>query len=502
MLKKDFIAIILIITSVFLFLALTGTLTSGYHFVDDHEIVRIKKDFESMNTFEVTKKWLKYDMIMRFRPLYYFHRIVETKLFGSNFFLWSLYTGVLACITLISFYLAMRNFKFNVWESLLFLIISFIGQQMTIWWRLGPNETIGIVFLSLSFLFMSRNLINKSYLNNILFSVFLIFSSLSKESFVIIIPGIIIFKILYEKEVHAITIKKALLSNLILIVPIITMIIEIYIIVFYVGTNMIGYAGLDSSILNTLYGAFNIIKGFLPHRILLVLALAVVFIRFLIYKRLFKLKLLILPFILFLFIVIPNLIIYAKSGMWERYLLPSIVGVAFLVISTIRALDDKLSWLKLIIVFAIFIYYIPSMKSSVNDATTFAKEGENIKSLVHGIIENNSDSQLLMAVDPVVFYEQSYSFKTFLEYEYNINLFGYALNNSTYEEFAERQTSDWYIYFKGRTMDDLDSIPGIIILLDKSLVSDFFEITDYRHSDYKNILDENSLFALLIKRTQ
>lgn len=230
------------------------------------------------------------------------------------------------------------------------------------------------------------------------------------------------------------------------------------------------------------------------------LALVVVSISFLIYKRLFKLKLLILPFILFLFIVIPNLILYAKSGMWERYLIPSTIGVAFLTISTIKALDDKLHWLKKIIVFAIFIAFISFMKKSVNDATNFANEGKNIKLLVDGIIENNNNSQLLMAVDPVKFYEQSYSFKNYLEHEHDILLYGYAINNSSDEEFAESQTRGWYSYFKGRTIDDLDSIPDIIVFLDKNIVNDFFEGTDYRQTDYKNVLYKNPLFALLIKK--
>ncbi|GAG89164.1 unnamed protein product, partial [marine sediment metagenome] len=107
----------------------------------------------------------------------------------------------------------------------------------------------------------------------------------------------------------------------------------------------------------------------------------------------------------------------------------------------------------------------------------------------------------LMAIDPVTFYEQSYSFKNYFEIEYNILLYGYAINNSPNEEFTESLTKGWYNYFKGRTIDDLDSIPDIIIFLDKNLVNDFFKITDYKKSDYENVLVENPLFALLVKNT-
>lgn len=298
------------------------------------------------------------------------------------------------------------------------------------------------------------------------------------------------------------SLKKVLYKNLILIVPFIIMIIEIYIIIFFVGTNKIGYAGLDSSILNTLFGMFSIITNLLKPKYLLILGLLIIFIGLFIYRGLFKLKSLFLPALLFLFIVIPNLILYAKSGFWGRYLLPSSVGFAFLVVSIVRAFEDNLRWLKSLALLAIFFFFIPFLRNSFHNAIAFANEGENIKLLVHEINENYHDSHLLIAVDPVKFYEQSYSFKKYLELEHNLQPYGYAINNSQDEEFAESQTRGWHTYFKGRTFDDMDAIPDMIIFLDKNLVNNFFEIADFEHSEYKNILDGNPSFALLIKGNQ
>lgn len=66
---------------------------------------------------------------------------------------------------------------------------------MAIRWRLGPNETI----LSISFYIMSLSLKKpEKKLYNYLFAISLIITSLCKESFIIIIPGMILFKVLKD----------------------------------------------------------------------------------------------------------------------------------------------------------------------------------------------------------------------------------------------------------------------------------------------------------------
>lgn len=501
--KKDLIYIVLIIICVFLFLGLTGTLNSGYHFVDDHEIIRIKADLESMNVIEVTKKWLKDDLNIRFRPLYYFLRIVQTKLFGSNFFLWSVYTGILACITMTSFYMAMRNFKFTIEESLLFIIISFVGQQIDVWWRLGPNETIGVTFLALTFLFMSKNNIKIEKINNLFFIIFLILSSLCKESFIIIIPGVILFKILQERTVQKLDVKEAIIKNIYLLIPIIIMLVELYIIVFYIGTNKIRYAGIDTSFIKTLNGVIDIVLNFVSIKLFLFAIIVISAIVYLFYKKLYHLKIILLPFLLCVFIVGPNLFLYAKSGLWGRYLIPSSIGVAFLIVYTIKALDKKLIWIKRLALIGLFVFFIPLFKDSIKAAKTFTNEGRRIAILVNSMKGNYKEgSKLLMVVDPVAYYEQSYSFKQYFELEYKISLYGLAINNREDEEFAARMTKGWYSYFKGNTFNDMDGTPDQVIFLDRSLIGDFFEYTNYSHIEYKNAIKENDLFALLLRNTK
>ncbi|TAL67206.1 MAG: hypothetical protein EPN88_07620, partial [Bacteroidetes bacterium] len=255
--RKDRLVIVSIILSVFLFLIFSGTITSGFHFVDDHEVIKIKADLKSSTFLSVTKSWVLQDFKSngRFRPLYYINRVLETKLLGSDFTHWSLSNGVLCCLAFISFYAGARNLKFSIGESIVFLIVTFIGPQSSIWWRLGPSESLGMVLLGLSFYFMSKSREKRNYLlNSLLFIIFLILSSLTKESFLIIIPAMVFFKIWNEKNCIWASLKESIRKNFLLILPLLVVFSELIFIKYYVGTE---YSGLDSNFLNSLTSIMN-----------------------------------------------------------------------------------------------------------------------------------------------------------------------------------------------------------------------------------------------------
>jgi len=66
-----------------------------------------------------------------------------------------------------------------------------LGQQSTVAWMLGPSELLALFFLSIALFYMAKiYLINDSLINKIIFIVFILLSSLSKESFILIIPSI------------------------------------------------------------------------------------------------------------------------------------------------------------------------------------------------------------------------------------------------------------------------------------------------------------------------
>ena len=52
-------------------LCVARTIWSGYHFLDDHELIRMEQSFsQGMSLHDLLRAWIKNDMNQRFRPLY------------------------------------------------------------------------------------------------------------------------------------------------------------------------------------------------------------------------------------------------------------------------------------------------------------------------------------------------------------------------------------------------------------------------------------------------
>jgi hypothetical protein len=494
--KNDKIVVISIIIIVILFLFSSKTITSGYHFIDDHEVIRMKHDLSISSLSEVTQKWVREDLDfnMRFRPLYYIHRVCETRLFGSDFFLWSLYTGILCCISLIFFYLGMRNLKFTLSGSIIFLIISFVGPQSAIWWRLGPSESLGMVFLSLSFYFMSASLNTKKYfIKTFFFIFFLILSSLTKESFLIIIPAMIFFKIWNEKKYIWSSLKESSYKNMLLIVPLIILFIELFIIKLYVGTD---YSGLESNLYYSLIHFFTTLIHFVKTYLNLIFAaIVVIIINYRLKKTLLKIDG--FSFVFFLLILIPNILLYARSGLVERYLLPTTIGLGFLFVSFLKGVDENPLWFKKMAFVLVLVAFIPFAVISIIDAIDFSKEGKETKRLLTEISSNYLDGkQVMVVVDPIQDYERSISLKSYLFYENHIDLFGYPVINDNDALNYQNIIGDWKVYFEDKQFENMTSKPGLLVFLNSNVIDNFFKSSTLSQLDYLPVEIENSNFVL------
>jgi len=497
--QEELIVISSIILALFAFLYFTGTLVSGYHFADDHEIIRIKDDLRSSSVLNVSAKWIEEDINVtrRFRPLYYFQRVVETKVFGSDYFALSVYTGFLACITLISFYLTMRNMKFRTGESVIFLLIAFTGPQMAVWWRLGPSETLGLTFLGISFYFMSLcTAKGRRPLYEWLFVLSLILASLCKESILISIPGVVFLKVYNEKINDNLKWCVALKKNSLILLPLAVMLLEVTYIVMHVGAisaNDNGFHGIIKGVFN------NLIILIKTYPFLGLAGLILLLLNFYNKNRFFKLKW--MPVIFAFIILIPNLVLYANSGFYERYLLPSSIGFGLVTASIISGFDDNYVKLKRIAYVILILSVSPLLIRSYSDARSFSNEGLLFKNLVSSITKNcKSGDHLLVAVDPVDFYEQSYSLKKYLLLEKNIILYGFPVTKTLNDKTSESLFEGWKRYFNDSQFDKLSSSPNLIVFLDKNLIKNFFNFSGITQDEYISIMDEGSSFALLKRK--
>ena len=500
--KKDVLAVILILASISVFFYMSGNISSGYQFYDDHEILRISHDLSSQPFFDVAHKWIENDLSIRYRPMYFFHRVLETQIFGHDFKLLSIYTASLFAFTTIFFYFAFRKIGFSIIEAFASLLLTFVGPQMTIWWRLGPNETIGMVFLSIAFYFMV-NCKERYELNTFWFSLFLVFASLSKESFTVIIPAMIIFKIWYEIDNFEFGILEALRKNSMLLLPLLVMLINIYIIVFVVGTNQIEYAGVDSNIRGIIKGAIRILKDPLKQYLALTFGVFVVTSIGLGKKNILDLgKKMLMPFSVFILILVPNLALYAKSGMQvPRYMLPSLVGFSFFVISLINETGKTAKWLRVILLVAVFGFVANLSRTVLKSAQYYAAIGNQNNEFLLAVVENSTtSSELLLVLDPTSWdFEASMAIQSYIELINDIPLYGYAIYTPEDLKGKEHLVEVWEVWFKGKMFSDLESDPDMIIFLDESLVEIFFNESGLNRSTYADYYYESDYIVLEMK---
>lgn len=483
----------------------TKSIFSGYHWIDDHEILNINRELASKKVTEEIKDLVIRDLSIRFRPLYYSHRVVEVKIFGDNFVAWSVYNAFLALLTSFFLFLFLKFSKFSFGNSVLFSFLSLVGYQSVIWWRLGPVELIGVFLLSVALLFLGLCISypdKKKY--NFLFIVFVILASLCKESFIVIIPALVSYKILAEKQIFNITIKKSIQNNLLLVVPITVMIVELGVIVFVIGTNKIGYAGSTSSVTALISGMWTILTSetmlanWMKFIIILIFCY---FLSFLFIKNdkwvAFKQSMgrLLAPLTFALLVLLSNLVLYAKSGMVEHYLLPTTLGLAFLVIGVLSNIGNKV--LQKLAILVVIFFIVVFLRTAINGASSFTNEGVQINTLLSTIKEQaKPGSKILLAVDPVNRFEVSWSLKTYLTYNGIGDLYGYPLLRDYSSDFERNLERDWEGWFKNKNLQNMDSEPDLIVIIDKTQAEDFFSQSKIPKSDYENLLSAENWYAL------
>ena len=342
--KKNYYLTVFLFILLFWFLIFTtsGSLFSGYHFTDDHEIVEINYSFtvQNLNLWEVISQWLPKDLLIgRLRSFYYLHRIIETKIFGINFFLWSIYTGLLGVFSTFFLFVFAKLLNFSIKEALLLSFFVTLGSQSAIWWQLGPAETIGTFLLSTALVLTLIKEISNRF--KIIYEISIIFlvlmMSLTKESFILFIPAIAWIKIWAICKIKQLSWIQAIKSNLFsLVVLCLIFLAEIFFIKFSLGlTPDIGYAGIDGLSIAQIASATRSLNQAGAWWILLVSLIVITLmstvfssysqIRLNIFKKIY------FPSILFILVVTPQILLYAKSGISQRYLIPGIFGYAILI---------------------------------------------------------------------------------------------------------------------------------------------------------------------------
>lgn len=421
---------LLIFLLLFFLLYSSGSLFSGTHFRDDHVIVGINQHLQENNFLLTLFKEVKNEFLgdggifsgTRFRPLFVFHSIVITKIFGINFLAWHIYIGFLAFLTAYFLYVYARLVRLRPKESFIFSLFSTLGPQFDNGFRLLNNETIGILFLSISLVFSALGLKYKKFSRQceFLFLVFTVLMSLSKESFILFIPALLYIKIwqykLYNQTSWSSTIRK----NSLLIVALNSIFfLESLYIKFFIGTS-VGYAGIEGVNFSSFFkAAYSITEFSFP----LLIGIGFVFSFLLILRKCkstedfyFKnVNALTSVFTIFFLIVIPQIILYSKSDFSPRYLVPGILGYSFLLAFLYRFINDRSRILSftfsILMLFGIAFKFNDTWKFSYQDAFESKVAREILDSVEK---DTRFDSPILVVSNPYIDYEWTHSIKIYL----------------------------------------------------------------------------------------
>jgi hypothetical protein len=419
---------------------------------------------------------------------------MEVYFLGVNYSLLYCYNIFLAICSLVFGFLTIRNLGYDLISSLLFLIISFFGLQLEIWWKLGPAETVGVCLFLLSFYLSTINSEKFSYKFSLVFSILL--CSLSKESFTLMIPFFYFINLYKHKDLNGKwteTLYKYKYLNLLIIIFLIELIF-----IKKIGTNNLGYAGLSndlSIILNGIWGILSVnIKGFM----LLIMLFISLELLFIFIKRSYRANFIsffqknIFSLISFLLILIPNLLLYAKSGINGRYLLPLMIGIAFFIVTIVY--QSSHLFLKSIYVLIVLGFLSTQYSLIKNEILKYNQLGKDIN-LVTTCLKNNINrgDRILLICDPALNFEESFSLMNYINIELkNKNTFVYKVSiPSNFEpSFFKKLNADWDNLFEHKIVYYPSSIqPNLVFFFNSEMIPQYVNSYPRFNDQYHMILN-------------
>jgi hypothetical protein len=180
-------------------------LNSSFGLIDDHEIIWFIYEFNTnrdiLKILNNTEFGLSSD-ISRFRPVYYFLRVLESVLWGNNPFSWYLTRFIIALLFSLTFAYTVSKLFPNYLSTILIVVVLSSKYWSDIFTRLGPSENYSVFGFTIFIIWVIRFLSIKKL--TLLSTLWLTFSLLimagSKENLLIVI--IIPIFILFIKDIY------------------------------------------------------------------------------------------------------------------------------------------------------------------------------------------------------------------------------------------------------------------------------------------------------------
>ena len=383
----------------------TGTLTSGFHLVDDWEFAKYVDwmTLEHRSLWDCLKEAVGYDLTMRFRPLYYINRVLMAAVFGINLTAMSVVKACEIVVALVALYYCARQMKCNVVYALLFALTVMVGYQSAVWWKLGPQESYDFMMFALGFYLLLKWLgTGRKWYSFASIGAFFLMS-VYKEPFILLLPFAGLYVLYVEMQGKKVTwgnLWAAIRARLPYLLALgIIFVTEIFLLVFVIGTNNYSYVGLDQSLTLEEYkqawslAAHTDLKWYLRFGTVMVLILLTY------WEQVKKLG---WELLLTAAIVVPQCISYSKTSMTERYILPCILGFAFFFVITgcnLKALSGKR---RIVYLLCLLLMLAAHGRVMLREAAYFTYRGESITTMLETTLDlvEGTDKRVLSCFAP------------------------------------------------------------------------------------------------------
>lgn len=383
----------------------TGTLTSGFHLVDDWEFAQYIDwmTLDHMSLWDCLKKSVGFDLTLRFRPLYYINRVLMAAVFGINLTAMSVVKAAEIVVALVALYYCARQMKCSMAHAALFALTVMVGYQSAVWWKLGPQESYDIMMFALGFYLLLRWLrTDRGWYAFASVGAFFLMS-VYKEPFILLLPFVGLY-VLYEElpggRVRLAQLWAAVRRRLPYLLAIgIIFAAEMVLIVFVIGTNNYSYVGLDESVTMQQYvqawstAAHADLKWYVRFGFLMAMI-------FLTYWE--QSKKLVWEALLAAAIIVPQCVTYSKTAIAERYILPCVLGFAFFFVivgCNFRPLSGKR---RIAYMLCLLLMLAAHGRVMLREARYFTYRGESIRAAFETTLElvSGTDKTVLSCFGP------------------------------------------------------------------------------------------------------
>lgn len=478
--KEVIITLLFFAVIVFGVLIFGGTITCGFHFVDDGDFLQIYSYLHEEGKSYMEAVWMKLsrDFTTRFRPLYYPLRVFMVKIFGLNLIAFSIIKGIETVLAHLMIYCCARKLNFNKKLSVAVAFFIMLGPQSAIWWKLGPQELMGVLLLTTSLFLQLKYFEKRKNIYNIVALLGYTLLSLYKETFIFLLPIAGMVYLIGEQRSLCIEGSKLKIYDIVsflkrhyisIIYLLVLFLAEFYVFAFVIGLDKVGYAGIDGTM--SLYDycvvLFNDLR--MPLRVgsYALFATITSILCFKNYKKIKKIK---LEFILALYIILSQMVIHAKTGLEERYVMPWVIGVCYLFV--ILVIKEQFIEVKRQRIFrlTLIIFLVFQFALVIKEATYYTYRGRSITKMWNMVDEITVPEDIIVtAYAP--YYESDETSAMWFQLQGKENVYAYRDNKCV----------DIYGKNEGRTVDIKNAD---VILFYHPSDRHFIEQPDIDLSDY------------------